>query len=353
MARHQFKEWESYEAGFADYYNTVIQSSFDSLKQEEQKHRRGGKRWALTVLLFGSLPITGSAWLGYGPMEGQWWPPVFVGLIVLFVAVIGLAASSDAMDHTAQSEIVPLLVSFLRRDGGSLAFVPNPAKDFVDTDTFGELRLFFDTRRSNEAEVTRGIEGERHGVTYRIAQVSLKHSGSDSDNNPRQTTLFSGGLLEVDLPDDIKGRMPLTVFCSNRDGLGAFGALLNIVKSRETIAGQHMERLTFPDQNVEAVYDTYTADAAAAQRYLPPGFGRVLLDIAEDVFGQPRHLAAAFLADKMIVALPASEVPHRLKRDFLDLRIFNQDEATFENELHAALADIALPQRVIDRLLAS
>ncbi|MDQ0317327.1 DUF3137 domain-containing protein [Amorphus orientalis] len=350
MAEQGDRDEARYPAGFSSYFDDRIRPVLAELKVEEKRTRGAGKRWARNVLLVGLLPIAGAAWLGLGPMGGAWWPAVLAALVVLFVAGMGLAATSTAFDDTAREKILPLLFEFEARQSGvpAVRYRQNPADGFVDAVAFARLDLFPDPGGATRIEVRRGIDGGWNGVRYRMAHVLLESEGrSGTDNTSHRKTLFSGGLLEIDLPDALRETMPLIVFCTDRSDLGVFAAL----KSRTEIAGRPVERLRFPDPDVEEAYDVYTTDVAAAQAHFTPAFGRALLDVATDISGRPRPLAAAFNGGVFQLAIPGTDVPHRLSRGFLDIRVFNQGKDRIDAELAAALDDIALPRQVIDRLV--
>jgi len=343
-----FTEKAPHETGFAAFYDSRIRPEFQSLKTEEKKHRRGGLRWAAIVLGVGVLPVAGAIWLGLGPMGGAWWPGIMAALVVLFVAVMGLAASSQMLDDRARKTILPLLMDFRsRNEGEKLRFIENPRKDFVDAETFGSLRLFPDALFPNSFETRRGIEGTSQGIPYKAAHVLMENVSRTHSDTDRRKTLYSGGLLELNL-QELTGRdLPLTVFCANRDGLGPFATLADLVKSRDEIVGRKVHSVALAGPELENAYDVYSEDPTGLPVEVATAFAQTLADVAKSIFGEARYVAAAFVNGKVLIALPATDLPHRLERGFLDLRAFNLGEETFLEELHAALEDLSFPARVI------
>lgn|GEM_PF-3052062 len=356
-AAPQFHERAAHETGFAAFYLERIRPVFQSLKAEEKKVRRAGLRSAAIVLLAGVLPVAGALWLRSGPMGGAWWPAVMVGLVVLFIAGMVLAAASGTVEDLVRKTVLPLLIDFRTQatDESALRFVENPAKDFVDAKAFGNLRLFPDALFPNSFEATRGIEGTWKGVPYRMAHVLMQNEIHRASEPAKRKTLFSGGLLQVPLDTilapSLERPLPLTVFCADREGLGPFGGLADLVKSRAEIAGTNVLPVPLADPELEKIYDVYSEDPDALPEYFSSVIGRALTGIATDILGVPRYLAAAVLDGRFYVAFPASDLPHRHERGFLDLRAFGMSEGRFLEELRAALEDLAVPEKVVSGLL--
>lgn len=344
-----FAERAPNETGFAAFYDERVRPVFRSLKTEEGRARRAGLRTASFVLLAGVLPVAGALWLGFGPMGGAWWPAIVTALVVLFIAGMVLAATSGNIEDSARRQVLPLLVAFCTSpaEGGGLRLVANPADDFVDAGAFGSLRLFADALHPNSIAIKRGIEGQWHGVPFRMAHVVMEHERRSHGDTTRRKTLFSGGLLEVPLEAILDRPLPLTVFCADRDRLGPFSGLADLVKSRSEIAGTTVVPVGTGDPQIDRFYDVYSADPGALPARSIPAFGQALIGIATDIFGEARYLAAVMIDGKLLVALPATDLPHRHERGFLDLRIFNIDEERFTEELHAALEDLTLPRKII------
>lgn len=320
----RFEERAAHETGFA----RVFEAEVWPLIRDSQEERRTARRMAhLSAAGAGLVGVLGSGVvLSLFPSGPNLFPSLIViAFVTVVLAVVTYKARRNAFDDAVAERIGPILCRFMGLDG----FHRKVSSDFVDPGRFRALRL---VRSYTSAELQDGLEGTWRDVRYRLVEARLiARRGSGSRRS--STQVFRGLLMQVETPRE----MPAIVF------LKARAPVLRWLRERLFPGLRRFERLTFPDPEVEARYDVYTDDAAAARALLAPAFGRTLLALRAEQRGGRGHLAAAFQGRWFYVAL-------RRRRDFLRITGFDVDPAGFPERCRAALADLTLPRRVIDTL---
>jgi hypothetical protein len=321
-----FLEQAPYEQGFAEVFETRILPVMQNLQIERRMASSKGRRAAAVVAGLGAAV---AALVAVLIPSG---PSLLVGLGFVAVVTVGLTVGllktmRTRVDHRAAQRIAPILCEFMAID----RFRQQVGADFIDPTRFHDLRLVeaFDT-----AALEDGIEGVWRGVRYRLAEarLSLRQDHHDSGRPQQPVEVFRGLLMWVETPSE----MPTILFLRRRGKVLAW--------MRDRFAGlEDMERLPFPDAEVEDQYDVFTSDAAAARAAVSPAFGRTLLTLRADHQGDEGHLAAAFQGRGLYLAVARTD-------PFLRLDTADAEPAGLVKRVRAALADLAMPRRVIDTL---
>ncbi|SDE05114.1 DUF3137 domain-containing protein [Rhodospira trueperi] len=321
-----FEEQAPHEQGFAEVFETRILPVMQNLQVERCRASGKGRRAAALVAGLGAAAAAVVAVLA---PPG---PALAMGLGVVAVVTVGgtvglLKTMRNRVNRRAARRIAPILCEFMAID----RFRQEIGVDFIDPACFQDLRLVeaFDT-----AALEDGIEGVWRGVRYRLAEARLsrRQDHHDSGRPQQPVEVFRGLLMWVETPSE----MPTILFLRKR------GKVLGWV--REQLAGlEDMERLPFPDAEVEDQYDVYTSDAAAARAAVSPAFGRTLLTLRADHQGNEGHLAAAFQGRGLYLAIARTD-------PFLRLDAADGEPIRLARRMRAALADLAMPRQVVDTL---
>ena len=144
---------------------------------------------------------------------------------------------------------------------------------------------------------------------------------------------FRGLLIRIELA----GEAPDIYFARDRGGLA------NRLSEAFSPVRQGRERIEAGSPDFEALYETYASDPAAARRFITPRLTDGLLEIAQGETGRTRYVAAATRGRGFYLAIPRRD-------DFLALGSLFRPLTVAEDDFHQCLADLALPQRVIEAL---
>jgi hypothetical protein len=321
-----FVEQASHEQGFAEVFETRILPVMQNLQIERRRAGGKGKQAAAFVVGLGvALASLVAVLAPPGPVMSMGLG--FVAVVTVGLTVGLLKTMRARVDRHAAQRIAPILCEFMAVD----AYRQEVGANFIDPTRFHDLRLVeaFDTTALED-----GIEGVWRGVRYRLAEAHLsrRQDHHDSGRPQQPVEVFRGLLMWVETPTE----MPTILFLRKRGKVLAW--------MRDRFAGlEDMERLPFPDAEVEGHYDVFTSDAAAARAAVSPAFGRTLLSLRADHQGDEGHLAAAFQGRGLYLAIAR-------KDPFLRLDAICAEPIRLARRVRAALADLAMPRRVIDTL---
>ncbi|WP_299436108.1 DUF3137 domain-containing protein [uncultured Rhodospira sp.] len=329
MSSPTFEERAPHEQAFARVFDDQILPLLLAHQGERDAARRKGRRWAALV---GALGLGAAcAVLVFVPSG----PVLIAALPAIALTTAGMAVAARrgpraAFDHDMAQRIGPILCEVMDID----RFEHRVDLAFLDPHPFRDLRLvdWFDG-----VDLQDGLDGAWRGVRYRMVEARLTRRRSQDDRRSGQHTVnvFRGLLMRIETPRD----MPTILFLRARRGV------LGWLRGRFA-RFEGMERLPFPDPEVEAAYDTYASDVETARTVITPAFGRTLLALRHDLQGGRGHLAAAFQGRHLYLAV------HR-KEDFLRLGAADLEPAAFAARCRAALADLMIPRRVIDTLVGA
>lgn len=318
-----FEERAAHEQGFAEVYRNRIQPLIETSREEWVSVRRLGQR--VVMVFAGFAMLIGGGVLVFGPdaLPTRLMMTVFVAVAVGILATKFYKKIGTDFNEKMAKTIGPILCDFM----GVAEFRHDVGPEFIGLDRFRTLRLI---SGHSTARIQDGLEGEWRGVSYRMAEARLIQRRG---RNRQETVAFHGVLMRVQSPKS----MPTILF------LRETGAMRGWLRERFALPAG-MERLAFPDAEVESVFQVYTTDVAAAQAAITPAFGRTLLKLREDHPGARGYLTAAFDGAELLLVF-------RVSRDFLNLSGYDVDPADFADRCRAALEDLTMPRRVIDTLV--
>ncbi|MEM8797993.1 MAG: DUF3137 domain-containing protein [Pseudomonadota bacterium] len=322
MGDYSFDERHDHERGFSKVYDEKIAPYFRVMEGKRQEAVRENKKWVLIVFSI-TLMITAltsffiSPWLGLFPF-------VFVGAATIFV----FSMRGGHLKQEMNSHIRPILCDFL----GGMRIHDKPALEAFSMAALRDLNVLPGADRSNLGPV---ISGRWREVSYLLVKAHLEEEYRDSDNDTRRRTVFRGIVLSIECPTE----MPEVVF------LADYGETVNKLFAWAARQKRPDQKLSFPDPEFEKVFEVYTDDLDRAQKLLDPSFGQKLLEFSKDYQGGKHHVSAAFKARRFYMALD-------LTHDFMNFDVINRPLSEANDKIHAALADLMIPRRIIDTLLS-
>jgi hypothetical protein len=326
MSEGSFEERAPHEQGFAKVFRTRIQPVLDAAGEDWAATKRKGHLAVLAVIGVGFLVAFAVVLFAPGAAVGKIMMLVFITIMTGIVARIIHKKVGESFNRKMAEAIGPILCEFM----GVARFQHDIGPDFIGLPQFRALRL---VTRYSKARVQDGLEGEWRGVRYRMAEARLFQRYRR--RNQRETLVFHGVLMRVESPTE----MPTILF------LREAGAVLGWLREQFTLPSG-MERLPWPDPEVEAAFQIYARDTAAAQAAITPAFGRTLLTLRDEHPGARGYLTAAFDGRELLLAF-------RQSRDFLNLGAYDLDPGNFAERTRGALEDLTLPRRVIDTLVGA
>jgi hypothetical protein len=268
-------------------------------------------------------------------------------ILALFVAAgaIAFLYARRRRDWTAAAldRVVPPVVTALGATRHDIDPTPDLLQDFEALGLVGAAR---------HRIVTHRIEGAQAGTRFLAQHVTLARARG---RGGASTRLFHGLLLRVALPEPEPARIMIMPARGDRTQIFA-----GVVR---TLLPPAFARIEIGDPDFEARYHVLAETDGDVMReriraFLAPGFRRALalIDREEGSDGRP-GLRAAFANGHFYLALPRLERPgwgpfrrERL-RPFIDpggLR----DSSDLEAAVAAMARDLALPHRIVDRLIA-
>ena len=316
MTEFSFTERAPLEAGFSEVFRSRIVPVLARHEATRRTRRRTALRW---------MAATGAGGLGgLGAAAGA--GEAGLGLGAALVGGAGTWGVKSWHESRWQAglgaEVLPVLCDFLgdMRHGG-------PGVDLAPFERLGVVPSH------HRAALEDSVGGTHRGIDWALSEARLTRRTHTRRGRTRSRTVFRGLLIRIATVNSA----PRIYFGRDR------GAALNWLSETFSGARAGLERVTLDDPEFEAVYEVYSDEPEAARSYLvdtvPAGLRRVALEEA----GGRDYVAAAFEGDGFYLALPR-------KRDFLRLGSLFTPLTGIEEDLHAALADLDLPRRVIDAL---
>ena len=328
MDAPHFEERAPHEAGFARLYEGEILPLYRS-SREQARTKAGKARLQSRVVLGLGVVVAGLLALVH-PFEGdtpRWLVPVIVAVFFAIIAGVIVQQAKASFNRRIKAQVAPALARHLE----VAEFVAKPSHGYLDLHGLHSLQIL---PRFSEIRIEDGMAGRWREVGYRLAEVTLRrrrHRTKD-DNGPRYERVFKGLVLEVETPVD----MPWTIFEAGPRGmLGGFKEAL--------LAARGLRPVDYGLGDA-APFRVYSEAPERAQDLVPPLFLDTLVQIASDQGAQARRIEAGFQGRTFHLCLRRSE-------DFLELNAYDTDPQAFAQSCRAALADMALPRRVIDLLI--
>ena len=319
MAEFKYTERADYEIGFSNVYDAKIAPY---LREQETLRLKAASRRGKWIWVVAGI----TAFLAYTALSVHPVLPIFPIFFGGGLALFLYLSRFDGLREDAANHIRPILCDFFEDVTYSDL---HPGEGF-SLSNMRELNLVPD---ADDTRIGPSISGTWRNTAYRLTQAGFYKSYRDSDNKRRTNCLFSGILLEIDCPIE----MPTTVFYPD------FGETMNTLYSWATQANRPPHKLSFPDAEVEAVFEVYTDDIEATKAHLDPGFGRKLLAFAQEYQARKQHISAAFQGRRFFMAIS-------LEDGFMKLDIMDRPLHQSNDKISAALADLMIPRDIIDRL---
>lgn len=309
-----FTERAPYEAGFEQVFHDRIVPILEDHETLRQTYARKAK--------LGMIGSGGTSAGGFGTGVGfdtEW------GFGAGGAGLVGAFAVRAYYQHKWKgglgSEILPILCDFIAGiDYGTQK---------IDLSAFERLGV---VPGFSESSVEDPVSGTHDGLSWAMTEATLKTRTRDSKGRTRTNTVFRGLLFAV----EIVGPAPRIFFAKDRGGIG------NWFSETFSSSRRGMEKIEMDDADFEAVYEVYSSDPAAARGYINARLMSGLMEIARTETSK-KHIACAIEGDTLYLALPRSG-------DFLGLGSLFRPVHTMEEDLHEALADLTLPNRLIDTL---
>lgn len=314
MTSYNFTEDAPYEHGFARVFHDRIVPILERHEATRQDYRKKA------LMGMGGTGVLGVGGLGSGVgYESQW------GFIAGGAGAIGTFGVKAYFESKWKgglgSEVLPVLCEFL----GEMTY----GRQEIGLGEFTRLGVIpnYDTSTLEDP-----VSGTHDGIGWAMTEAHLKTRTRDSKGRTRTSTVFRGLLFRI----DIQGPAPRIFFGRDR------GGALNWLSETFSSSRQGLEKIEIPDAEFESIYETYTNNPMAAQNFIDQNLCAGLMEIAK-VEGGKSYISCAMEGSHLYLALPR-------KGDFLGLGSLFQPLTTVESDLHEALADLNLPNRVIDRL---
>ncbi|MGI3164618.1 hypothetical protein [Pseudooceanicola sp. 200-1SW] len=329
MDASQFRETAAHEAGFARLYGSEVLPLYRSSRDLAEHKQRRARFQARVVLGLGALAalLVGA----FHPFEAdtpRWIVPAFILVAFGIIAGVIVQQTRARFNRQMKDQIAPILAGHL----GVSDFVARPPRDYLDLPALHRLQIL---PQFTDIAIEDGMAGRWRDVGYRLAEVTLrKRKASTDDDNKGESweRVFKGLVLEVETPVD----MPWTVFEAGPRGI--------LGKVRDVFLSAHGLRPVDYGLGEAAPFRVYSEVPGRAKELVPPLFLETLVQIASDQGQEPRRIEAGFRGRTFHLCLRRTE-------DFLELDAYRTDPETFQQNCRRALADMALPRRVIDLLI--
>lgn len=320
-----FEERAPHEAGFAKVFAERILPIYRERRAEGEEAGRKARRTAR--IIFGTgVALAVVLWL-LGPILGAplWLPPAIILVLFGIAALVWVGLTRQSFNEEMKAAIAPHMTEFM----GLTYYHKHPNPLHVDIVALRSAYAVGDYTRS---ELEDGMTGLWRGVPWRMAEVQLKKRRPGKDQSD-ETSVFAGLVLEIESPKE----MPFILFLSDR------GEMMEGLRARFALP-KGLQRLDFPDAEVEKAYAVYTDDVEAARAAITPAFGHTLLAIARAHARDEKAVAAAFRGNMFHLAL-------RRPGHFFEIDAFEKSETEVMEACRTALSDMATPREVIDLLI--
>ncbi|NBC34387.1 MAG: DUF3137 domain-containing protein [Alphaproteobacteria bacterium] len=320
MSVRPFVEQEPYEQGFARVFESEIMPSLGELEQERLARRKSFYR-----RLAGSIAaVAGAVILAYGLFPTVFVVPFLVLIIGAVIAAIMVQRPVKAFGDRLRALVMPPVCRFF----GDLDYEANASTGRLGLDRFRRAHII---GSYTSARIDDLFAGRHRGTGFVMAEVTVKRRQRTGKNRSNRT-VFRGLLFEVDVPAGFAGRVLL-----GRDAGGIGNALGGWFLGY--FSG--LNRVNFPHERFESLYEVYADDPEEAQRLITPDFADTMVALAEAYKGSP--LKAAFFEGAFLLALP-------MRRNLFKAGSIFRPLDDCAEDLRRVLRDITIAHRLIDYL---
>lgn len=320
----RFTETAPWETGFSGIYEAEIAPALGKIEAERQALRRTRDRRLVVV---GEIAVAAVAGILFLIPPGG--PKVIPLVATLFLTVFGVLAvrvlGQSAYAERLRAVIVPHAAAFY---GLSYDRKAEGAPPIVRYSRLGLIP-------PGEVELSDGIVGRRQGVDFALAEARVRRKRGKSTS-----LVFRGLLLRI----ATESPAPTPIVIAPERG----GVMQEIASALGLGSGKELRHVDTGIRGFEALFSLRAGDPDAARAWLPASFLHALLALAEEETaraGEPA-VAAAFDHDGFWMTI-------RRREPFLEPGALGESVSELEPHLHALLADLSLPRRLVDRLVGA
>lgn len=320
MYAKPFVEREPYEQGFARVFETEIVPRLDELESERLARRRS----YYNRLLLSIAAVAGAVLLAAVLFPGLYIIPMLVAVFGAVIAAVVVQQPAKAFGDRLRELVMPPVCRFL----GDLDYQANAPLDRLGLGRFTRCHII---GSYTSARIDDFFAGRHRDTGFVMAEITVKRRRRSGKNRSNQT-VFRGLLFAVDVPVAFSGRV---VIGRDAGGIGnkLGGWFLGFFSG--------LNRVTFPHERFESLYEVYADDPAEAQRLIGPDFAETMVALAEAYKGSA--LKAAFFEGAFLLAMP-------MRRNLFKAGSIFQSSYGCADDLRWVLRDITIAHRLIDYL---
>lgn len=320
MAVRPFVEQEPYERGFARVFETDIMPRLGELEQERQARRKSFyRRLALSI-----AAVVAAVLIAYSLFPTVFVVPIIALVLGAIIAAIVVQQPVKAFGDRLRALVMPPVCRFF----GDLDYEANASTGRLGLDRFRRAHII---GSYTSARIDDLFAGRHRETGFVMAEVTVKRRQRTGKNRSNRT-VFRGLLFEVDVPAGFAGR---TLIGRDAGGIGNLlgGWFLGFFSG--------LNRVTFPHERFESLYEVYADDPEEARRLIGPDFADTMVALAEAYKEAP--LKAAFFEGAFLLAMP-------MRRNLFQAGSIFRPLDGCADDLRRVLRDITIAHRLIDYL---
>ncbi|WP_349367677.1 DUF3137 domain-containing protein [Salinarimonas sp.] len=322
-----FTEQHPWEEGFAEVFAREIVPRLGPL---EKKRRAILAKRKNRLRVVGGVTVVAlaAAWLFAPGWEIAAVISAFVAFGALAATILVFSFGQDAFSERVTAEIMPRVADFL-----GMRFDPKAAER-PDIGAFRDAGLVSQYERAGFSD---GLAGHYRGVDFTACEASLSKTERDTDSKGRsrtkRVTVFSGVIATFSVPRPAPG-----VIVIRRD----VGRVLNAVFGFFDSRFKGLEKVEIPHAGFEEAFEVRAENPQAARDFVTGPFLDALLALSQgEGEAQPRPVGGAFVGDRFHLTVSGLSLA--------SVGPVSESLDAIEPRLHATLADMRFPLRVIDR----
>ncbi|WP_349367676.1 DUF3137 domain-containing protein [Salinarimonas sp.] len=320
----RFTETAPWEAGFSAIYDAEIAPELGEVEAERQALRRTRNRRIAASVAIGLAAFV-FAVAAIPPGDGRVIAFGFVPALTAFAIVashfLGQAAYSDRLRNLVMPRAARLY---------GLAY-DREAKGAPDVEPFERLGLL----PKGELTLSDSVAGRHRDLDVALVEARVRRRGGKG-----KRVLFRGLLLRVST--ETPAPTPIVIAPEHGGPLNALAAAFG------RYGGGGLRRVETGLPTFERLFELRAGDPDAARAWLPASLLHGLVALAAEEArwkGEPA-VTAAFQGEAFYLAI-------RRNAPFLEPGALGESVSGLEPHLHALLADLSLPQRLVDRLVGA
>jgi hypothetical protein len=322
-----FTEQHPWEAGFAEVFAREIAPRLVPLEKKRLAilARRKNRLLAVAGVTLAALAAT---WGLVGDREIAAVLSAFVAFGALAATIVVYSLGQEAFEERVKDEIMPPIAGFL-----GVRFDPK-AGERPDPAPFREVGLVSHYERAGFAD---GLSGAYRGVDFTACDASLtkteRETDSDGKSRTKTVTVFSGVIASFSVPREAPGTIVIRADS---------GRVLNAVFGFFERTFKGLEKVEIPHPGFEEAFEVRAENPQAARDFVTGPFLDGLLALSEgEGEARARPVAGAFVGDRFLLTVSGLSL--------VSVGPVSESLDAIEPRLHATLAEMRFPMRVIDR----